>query len=424
MKFKILSRSVDTNRDVLRLYDNHLNTLVSAAGIPLCLQYDPRFERIHVEMPVENNRNRQYSKSKHLRQLRIQMGMNCNFNCKYCAQRNIQADICIRPDFASDVGLFVSRLKSQVETIEAIHFTGGEVFVYKKKLIVLVEQLKKAYPQAKIGIISNGSLLDFKLVTWLLKNKINLIISHDGPSFKIYRDNQDILENPEILSAIAMYIDCSSKYDVRLQFNIVVTPENSNLSDIPGYFYSKLHRHVGLQFESIVKTNTRTKDKVTKFDNDSANMLINSMLNAGSDRSSSNPLGYIGFLADKVVKRFVEEQDLRLLLYPCDNAQPDTLAVDLNGHILACQGVPNSISGYGSIEDLAQAVPTSPIPWTQRGDCRECPFLVSCLGGCSIQNDEDHEISCHTLRIWHMGLFYTAWFRMFREIIYEIQPVN
>lgn len=424
MRFKIFTLSPFDGKQDWVVYDNIANRIYSKRGIPLCLSFDPRFESVYKESLQEGKRDRQYPKSRHLKALRIQVGVNCNFRCKYCGQRSYEKVIPIVPNTQSKVDDFISRLSSCVDSIEKISFTGGEVFVYKKRLVPLVEGLKTRYPDAKLGLITNGSLLTESIADWLIDNRVSLVISHDGPTFTRYRNEKDILDNPVVLSAIRRYFDRNTNENLGLNFRLsaVITPENCHLSLLPAFFQEKIGRAIKVQFESIVKVNRDTLDAVSPFSSESANLLINEMLQAGANRSTNNPLSCVGKLADRVVRRLVKEEDLRKCLYPCDNAQADTLSVDLDGNLLACQGLPAVRTGYGKLEDLERVCATNPVPWTARQECSFCPFLVSCLGGCSIQRDEDHEITCRTLRLWNMGIFYVAWLRMFNTVIQSIDP--
>ena len=425
MIFSIEAQDPHTGKLYRYQYDNQANRIQTSEGIPLCLEFDPRFERMRFTMREDGDRSCQHAKSRHLKQLRIQMGIQCNYSCRYCAQRTLQKMVPIVPSDDKTVEKFLSRLSSSIDSADAIHFTGGEVFVYRKKLIPLVAGLKKLYPDARMGIITNGSLLTKELADWMLDNRIGLVISHDGPSFTRYRDAEDIFDKPSVLEAIQHYYDRNLKEGLGLDphFNVVVTPDNRKLSQLPDYFRRKTGRNVQLQFESIVKLNSKTLGEVPPFTSDEAYELVNEIFQAGIDFRKDQPLGYLAFMADRVAGRLVRENRLTALLYPCDNAQQDTVAVDISGNLLSCQGLPAFKTAYGEIEDLT-TLHGHAVPWTERKECPDCQYLVSCLGGCSVQSEEDHEISCRTLRLWNMGLFYAAWFRLFGTVITAIEPLE
>lgn len=399
MKFKIVSVSPSNGHEDWVVYDNIANKLYSKRGIPLCLPFDPRFETYYKDAIKEGERDRQYPKSRCLKSLRFRLGAQSDFDCKSCGQRSNTKVIAITPESRSKEDEFVMRLSSSVDSVETIDFIGGEDFNYQRRFFPLVEALKKRYPSARFILTTNGSVLAESFSNRLLDNRIDLVISHDGLSVTHCQNGKDILDNPDVLSGIRCYLVRNTEENLNLRFRIsvVVTPENCRLSELPSFFKQKLGREVKILFESVVKAERNT----SHFTSESANLLINEMLQAGVDRSPNNPLSFIGKLADSVVRRLVKEEDLRRLLYSCNSAQTDTLSVDVE-----------------------KACATPLIPWTARKECPFCPFLVSCLGGCSIQNDEDHEISCRTLRLWNMGVFYVAWFRMFNTVIQRIEPIG
>lgn len=426
MKFLITSIRQTDGKTLHHIYDNINNQITTEAGIPLCLRTDPRFDRM-VSQPISiGDRSRVHPKTRHISKLKIQVGLGCNFNCRYCGQREYDRryPLIHRKSPDEEVRAFMKRLDTMTDTVNNIMLMGGEPFLYMDRLVLLVKGLRKRYPDARLGIITNGSFLNNKVVDWCLDNRINLIVSHDGSTFTDYRDGHDILDNQSILEGIRHYIDENAMRELGLKFqiNVVVTPKNRILCELKPWFTEKIGRDVDLHFESIVKLNQTTCQLVDSFNEDELNELLGEIFNAGINNDLLNPLWDIQRQAINVQRRLVGEVDLRKIRFSCDNVEEDVLSVDLQGNLLFCHAYPVEKTGYGVMEDMGTKACTLFNGWEKRYACRCCPFLVACLGGCAIQDEVNHEISCRTLHIWNMGLFFAAWFRIFGSVIQSISP--
>lgn len=426
MKFLIKSLEPTTSRLYSHVYDNINNKLQTFDGSPLVLKLKTKSESFFSQLNDNNDKSCFHTKIRQLRKLKIQLGFRCNFNCKYCNQRAYENAISINPEKHLDLTGFVEKIQANVESVSEILFMGGEPFVYIKTLDPLCKRLRSLYPDARFHTITNGSLIDVKVADWCIENRFNLTISHDGPQSSKYRDGIDILEDPKTLAGIRHYIDRNNgeKHGLEAQINVVVTADNWKLSELSDFFREKLQRDIRIQFESIAKLNETTVDQVDPFTNESVNGLIEEILMAGTDGRLDNPLGYFRRTANNLVQRIISETDLSRLKFYCDNSRRDTMAVDLQGNLLACHAYPSFRTGYATIDEMTTATCDIPRPWTSREDCQKCPLLVSCLGGCPLQGDVAHEITCRNLKIWHMGLFMVAWYQMLGTIIQTIEPME
>ena len=425
MKFKITSIR-DNGSLRTDIYDNIANTVIDSDGQVIDFRKDPHCDNMIRRAADEADKSAFHPKHADLRKLKIQLGFKCNFSCAYCTQRAYEKQIPIVIDSPSLVDSFIARLSRCVKSTKEILFMGGEPFVYLKLLKKLCPELRRLYPDARFHTITNGSLLTRDLADWCIDVGMNLTVSHDGPRFGEYRTGENILDRPEIIEGIRHFHDRAKAEgrDMLICFNVVVTPENRKLSDLPDYFRQKIGRDLPIQFESIVKLNEKTEAGVSPFDEKSSNELLNEMFTAGIDMSEDNRLSYFRNFAQRVSRRIAAGKSLCGIRFYCDNSRADTMSVDLRGHLLACQAYPYTLTGYGEMEEFASAVSSYPKTWDQRPNCGRCPFLVSCLGGCPLQTPKAHEISCGNLRIWHMGLFLIAWHLIFTAVITDITPLE
>lgn len=425
MKFKIVSMRADECLQV-NYFDNLTLDVWDSEGNRVDFPSEentPKFDRIFTE---GDDRSFFHPKKKNLRKLKILVGLKCNFHCKYCPQRAEERCLPTQIDSITFVPAFLKRLATCIESVDEILFMGGEPFVYIKLLNQLARGLRKLYPSVRFYTITNASLLDEKIADWCVDNRVSLTLSHDGPSSSQYRDGKDWLNDPKCLAGIRHFLDRveNEKLDLSASVNVVVTPDNCELSKLPEYFDQRIGRPIKINFESVVKLNEETVGAVAAFDDETANRLISEVFLAGIQPYADNRLICLTNLARRVVKRIVQGADLSRSQFFCGNARCDTMSVDLLGHLLACQAHSFAKVGYGPMELFSTATTDIPIKWSSRDQCRKCPFLVSCLGGCPLQSGKSHDISCKNLKIWHMGLFLAAWYQIFRTTIVGIEPAE
>lgn len=422
MKFKITSKKSDGTL-LVHTYDNITQDIFTEEDIPVFLDQDPRLKDF-----IENkskNKDSLYKSTDNI-SLRITLGFNCNFNCKYCLE-NYTAKSIVKPIFIvkesslkEKVDNLINKLKNNLTKVNSITFWGGEPLVYLKTIKLLVPKLKELYPNVKLGTISNGSLITKEVAQYLLDNEIGLTVSHDGPTFSNYRDDLNPLENPKVLEGLKYYKEQAKEKGLFFGFNIVVTPDNSDLSKLHPYFAQYFEDDVNINFEGIVKLSDFSKDVVKKFDSNTKKVLLNNLIAFGSTVNGNHSYYSIRNYVSKLISRLVNKQ---LYKNSCFINNKNAVAVDMQGNLLVCHG---SDKTYGTLDTIK----TSKFPneslhfWKDRKKCKECPMLVSCLGDCIMASDRDNKLSCENHMIWHSGLFLAAWKLLFDSIITRIEPIK
>lgn len=431
MKFKIYSR-LPNGKEIFHIYDNITQDIFTSKGIPTLLNRDPRCSNLLItgskktSFIKDNSDVYAQHKQINLSDLRITLGFNCNFSCKYCSQHktrvvNETPTIVIHEDLEHKVNKLVNQLKSSKLNPKHITFWGGEPLVYIKTIKLLIPELRKIFPKTKFGTITNGSLLNLNLVKYFLENKVSLTVSHDGPSFNVYRDNENPLNNKKVLEAIDFYEKNCKKHKLDFSFNCVVTPENSNLEEIDKYFKSYFGRSIKFNFESIAKLDSHSKDIINPFTQNTTKVLLDNIFKYGTTEDNTHPYWSIRDKVTMTMKHLVSKTNMLTRPSYCNIASKDFIAIDMQGNLLECHGFSES---YGKLSDIKNAVFKIRHPWTTRKDCPNCPYLVSCGGGCVMVSNEDAEIACKNLQIWHAGFFVAAWKLLFNSTIFKIEPLG
>lgn len=385
---------------------------------------DVRYQGLKSSKPFSNIED---FKSTDIDHLRIQLGLKCNYSCKYCLQQEereqfLTQEVALPPQ--STAKIFI-KLLEKINSVKRITLWGGEPLVYIKILYELVPLLRKRFPDTKLDLITNGSLLSEKIIDFLIQYSINLDVSHDGKHFSYFRDDKDPLDNPTIVKAILKYIDATKK-DRRISFKIrtVITPLNIDLIDTIEYFYNIFGQKIKVYFESILRLDDKSILKDCCFNQEKAQELFSNIVTycniPGNDRH--NPFISLRDEVSTIMVRIVNQQSMLEVPYRCGSAKKENITVDLKGNLIECPSSNIKSAYLGHINDLESLKNNKFKHWNTRKDCQKCPFLVGCKGGCSIANNAKQEIICESYKIYYAALFFSAWLHLFNSRIVSIQP--
>lgn len=157
----------------------------------------------------------------------------CNMKCKYCFGEH-----CVNIRNSCSTELNINAINESLKTVDRnkegwVSIWGGEPLYNGKQLKETVAYIKNNFPKAHIDMMTNGSLLTDEWTKFIIDNKINIGISHDGPAQK-YR-GYDFLENKEI---------CKNIIDLRHEklfftFNVIYHRLNSSTQKILEYYMRK-----------------------------------------------------------------------------------------------------------------------------------------------------------------------------------------
>ena len=114
--------------------------------------------------------------------LYINLGLNCNFKCKYCHQNKFRNSSDVVPCTPERAHQLIEILKAAKLNPSGVSFWGGEPLVFWKSIKVLVPALRELYPNATINFPTNGSLITKEIFEFLKKYDVGFYISYDGKS--------------------------------------------------------------------------------------------------------------------------------------------------------------------------------------------------------------------------------------------------
>jgi sulfatase maturation enzyme AslB (radical SAM superfamily) len=129
-----------------------------------------------------------HSLSKQVSILYLITSTACNLSCKYCFLDNNpntieQRTIMAEPDATAAIDKFFSQVDFSSILEPQIIIYGGEPLTNKKVVISAFRYAHKNWPNAKLTLITNGTLLDEEVASCLAENIVGFGISLDGPKW-------------------------------------------------------------------------------------------------------------------------------------------------------------------------------------------------------------------------------------------------
>lgn len=160
-----------------------------------------------------------------IKTLHIEYTTACNSRCVMCDYWKTGAASTIDPTL-----VLTSITECYPHGLKTVYFTGGECLMFAEKLFSLCGQIKKMYPDIKLGIITNGLLLEryYKDVATFFSK---VIISLDSTDPDVYKTIRGVDGFQTIKNGIRLLRSFS--FETIINLRVLVLEENThNLLDI------------------------------------------------------------------------------------------------------------------------------------------------------------------------------------------------
>lgn len=357
---------------------------------------------------------------KKIRLLDITLGMKCNYKCKYCLQNEHRDDIKFIPEE------FLNILKNSnldFNSIENIRIWGGEPLVYWKRFKKLIKLLREDLQYTKqIHTVSNGSLFNLEKANYCIDNNINIAFSHDGPAQTILRDPIDYLDDLNIKSSIKYLMQKKLAHII-----LVLSPYNYNIKETIKFLEKKLYVGFPIKLSTVFKADSKSKDILKDYGENGLETLKNNLL-WGLNLKPNDP--YYSYFVDArrlrntVVRHIIYKLPYASFKARCPSYNSiERLSIDTEGRLLTCYA-DNPLNGlnHGNIKDI------STCGWNlksihDREICKHCPYVMACMGGCPLLDEEDHKIRCQSMMPYNQALFESAFKEVFGKEIIKIEEI-
>jgi MoaA/NifB/PqqE/SkfB family radical SAM enzyme len=138
--------------------------------------------------------------------LQLNVSSVCNLTCRMCPYLGVHQDDAYLTFMSPET---FERLLPTVKTIGAVHFSGSGEPLYNKHLLSFMDRVRTECPKARVGLITNGTLLRRDVAAELVRIGLDsLTVSIDGstaPTVESIRRHSDfelIVENVRQLSEL------------------------------------------------------------------------------------------------------------------------------------------------------------------------------------------------------------------------------
>lgn len=406
------------------MYKPHTSELTEN-GIPISLDnINMDYVKGHFHEWTPNSPSNPAKKSDKPNNVKIQMGLKCNYACSYCNQatqvpNSFQGNPAEAQKFLDELDTWFKGDGNKTRW----EFWGGEPLVYIKVLKVLAEGLRKKYPKAEFNIITNASLLTSEIVDWLDGLDFQVGISHDGA---VYRDQrgEDILCNPKTLEAVKYaYKILFPKR--RIGFNCVLTVKNYSLHKVREYIAEKM----GLTPMEIPLT---TEEIMLPYD--AGGMMLSPTLPEEQKQMREVLFEEAAFGTTLSVSTVFQKLDdffnsiktqrpFTVFGQKCGMDSPDILAVDLKGNAMTCQNTNANLPKHniGKTENIKAMEMTLVHHFRTRSECVRCPVVQLCKGACLFLENEFWTKACDVSYNYNVAMLGAAMYRLTGGILRYIE---
>lgn len=427
MKFEIRSKRMD-GTPVAWTFDNMTNRIFDSNGDRFLPWKHKNFEGI-----TEHDRGKKATvfspenpleKSNRIMVLKIQLGLNCNYHCKYCSQASYRTNKHKVPSHEEIDRFFEMLDKADIRFVNDgdIELWGGEPLVYWKALEYMIPILRKRYPKARMGMVTNGSLLTKEKVDFLVENKCSITISHDAQGFSL-RDDRNPLDDPEMKEVWLYALRRFKEAEMTFGFNVVITPANCDVFEIRKYFKEKFSPDAEFGFEGVVNYHSE-ENKVYMFDSDRKKTFQNSIFKAMTEEWDDESWGSLKNRVVQMLEYLVYGVPSRYISARCSSPSERNLVVNVDGTVVCCQNNNPEDFAIGHLNDFDKVSLDCMLHWSLRPNCPKCPFLTGCRGGCPVLNSAEYSKNCRNEALINSAIFAAAWFHMTDTVIDSITPIK
>ena len=414
MIFEIQATRFEDGDTKTFFYDNMMNVLKDAEGN--VFKYPDEDMPTHDMKPYKSfDKNHPLKKSKLISQLKIQLGLSCNYSCDYCSQKFVER----QPETSKkDIDAFMQKLESLYFDEDVglkVEFWGGEPLVYWKTLKPLAEAIAEKFDSWKtkprFSIITNGSILTDEIIDWLMMMDFAVSISHDGPGQHVR--GPDPFDDPEQKERILGFHRMMTRLGKSFSFNAMLNSKNQSRKEIYDWFVNLTgDENVMLGEGSLVDA----------YDDEGiSNSLITKKEHFdfrqrafGELYSTQGQIGFLGQLGkiNDFNVAILTHREAKFLGQKCGMDDEHTISVDLRGNVMTCQNVSsleiskNGESHHGgNLDDYSNVELKSVTHWSKRKECPECPVLHLCKGACMFLDEKFWDISCANAYSDNVALF-------------------
>lgn len=162
----------------------------------------------------------------------------CNLRCKYCCAdygQHGQGPKLMTKQEAKEILDFIKRNHANQNIPTKIYFIGGEPFLNFEVIKFVVHYSKHLFKRPSFGLNTNGTIVNKEILNFILKEKINVVFSLDGPK-QIQNKNRPFVNGKDSFNKVFGNIKKSQKKLKRSTRIQTVIREDEDLCKIFSFF--------------------------------------------------------------------------------------------------------------------------------------------------------------------------------------------
>ena len=329
------------------------------------------------------------------------LGNKCNFRCKYCLQegefRKHSKEISSTPSekLLSYIDKLISMKAYSTEKIEVI-FWGGEPLLYIETIKKVVNYFKD---KLNYAIISNGSLLNEEIVSFLNKYNFSFIVSNDGSNTKDTRIKNVLEDN--------VFCTLFKKIKKR-SVTSVISAYNQDLQSLQNYIYSKVGK-TDINFDLLIPSEALPKEAFSFNYKKFTESVVEMANEAAEDFILKKETPAVKFFRPFLNKISLADKNSSSST-SCGELS-SSLSIDLNGNIYICH---DSIRTVGDTNSSSIDIEMNHLNFLRRNNykelkkCSSCFIEKYCQGDCKLITSKHRgiEACCELRRITYSAAFY------------------
>ena len=312
----------------------------------------------------------------------------CNLRCKYCFEENSKFNNHYEKNMSVETALIAAQKYLDYLKIEHIDspqviFYGGEPLANWLVVKKVVEFMTSKNSKIKFNIVTNGTLINEEIATFIAQYDIEVGISLDGP--KTINDANRVFRVPQksvydsVMEKIKILQDKQVKYGISITIseNLIERKEevidwikNSNLFSV---FYNLYHYG-------------EKTDKWEMFYNDMSDYLTESYDN----------IAHLGIADGRINRKIDSLLNQKFKFSDCAAVGANQLTIKPNGDVIICHGYVKTnkyVLGDIRSKNVLELInhPQSSV-WINNAPiysdkCINCESIYICGGGCSMQSE-------------------------------------
>ena len=305
--------------------------------------------------------------------INITATLKCNARCYYCYESGVK-----HSDFEEkQLFLLIKFLKERVRENDTLllNWFGGEPLMNKKVLNFVSNELKRYGISFCSYIITNGSLINKKMVTtdFIRWNVKDVQITLDGLGETYEKRKAYIDQKRNIFLRILQKIELVAKNGVRVHIRLNVDRRNKmEILDL----LKLLNTNFGQLNEVTWYPAFLTGDDLTE---DEKVSFVKDMLYITQNPAKMN-----------IGRRLYSMPKIRA----CMRNDPKSFSIDVFGHVYSCEHLVGRKEKFiGTLKEFDDQKNLCRTNVTLREECKKCVFLPKCMGGCAA-NLETNDEAC------------------------------